>query len=358
LINYLSIKKFFYRICKMLGLFKVSRFLSRYSLRILCYHGFEIFDESNFRPLTFIKKSTFENRLSLIKNNNIEVIPLDDAIRLLNENKLPPSAIVITIDDGFYSTYKYALPLLQEYSFPAVVYLTTYYVIKQTPVFRLVVQYMFWKSEEEKLEISGLAGSDRGFLNITESLMKKRVTWTIISYGEKECNQSEREVILEKLGNRLKVNYDRIKKSRMFSMMNFEELKELQSKCINLELHTHRHIFPIDREKAISEIKENRNILENELKIRANHFCYPSGYWDSKQFLWMKEMGIKSGVTCDQGLNYGSSSVLALKRFLDGENISEIEFEAEILGFSEIMRKIKKLFTKNTSTKSYKTENY
>ena len=48
-----------------------------------------------------------------------------------------------------------------------------------------------------------------------------------------------------------------------------------------------------------------------------------------------------SATTCNADLNYPDKPSLELKRFLDGENISDIEFEAELSGFNELLRKMK-----------------
>jgi len=53
-------------------------------------------------------------------------------------------------------------------------------------------------------------------------------------------------------------------------------------------------------------------------------------------------LGIKSAVTCTSGVNDENTHPYKLKRFLDGENISQIEFEAEMCGFLEICRRLLK----------------
>lgn len=52
-------------------------------------------------------------------------------------------------------------------------------------------------------------------------------------------------------------------------------------------------------------------------------------------------MGIESATTCLSGFNYPNTARLELRRFLDGENIAQVEFEAEISGFLELGRKLR-----------------
>ncbi|MBN2070332.1 MAG: polysaccharide deacetylase family protein [Candidatus Krumholzibacteriota bacterium] len=344
--TYSLFKSGFYIVCKALGIFRLSRVLTRSGLRILCYHGFEIEDESHLYPLTFMTAGIFDRRLRFLKENAFNVIPVQDALALLQKDELPPDSVVITIDDGFYSTFKIAAPMLKEYSFPAVVYVSTYYVLKQTPVFRLVIQYMFWKTTETNLDMSELLDAETGSVDISDINEKEKTILKLINYGENECDEEKRGNILRRLGELLNVSFDRIVQSRMLHMMNIRELRDIQMMGLSLELHTHRHRFPVEKNTALAEIEDNREALRSELNIEADHFCYPSGIWDSLQFPWLEDTGIKSAVTCDPGLNYPSTDKFALTRFLDGDNISNIEFEAELFGFSELMRKIKRTFSR------------
>ena len=50
------------------------------------------------------------------------------------------------------------------------------------------------------------------------------------------------------------------------------------------------------------------------------------------------EEGIVSATTCQVGFNDQTTDPLALYRFLDQDDLHDIEFEAELAGFSELLR--------------------
>ena len=56
----------------------------------------------------------------------------------------------------------------------------------------------------------------------------------------------------------------------------------------------------------------------------------------------MSNLGIVSATTCHAGLlNLKSKNACYyLPRFLDGENVHMLEFEAEMSGFAEILRRL------------------
>jgi peptidoglycan/xylan/chitin deacetylase (PgdA/CDA1 family) len=336
---YLSIKKALYHTCKAIGLFALARRMTKKALRILCYHGLSLEDESLFAPRTFMVPDTFERGMTYLAEHGIPVLELGEALSKLGTGDLPPSSTVITIDDGFYSTCAKAVSILESFSFPATVYITTYYAVKRSPIFRLVVQYMFWKTREQKLEIQDLGIAGDHPVSIASIAQKRDAIFRIISYGENSLDEQGRAKLAHLLGSRLGVDYGPIVESRILSIMNPEEIETTVRRGIDIELHSHHHDLPLDREAALREIEQNRSVLEPLAGKRLVHFCYPSGFYREEQLPWLREAGIESGVTCKRGLNYPGTNRMELRRFLDGEDVSFIEFEAEISGFSEMARR-------------------
>src|ERR1700722_4619851 len=99
----MNFKQLSLHISKRLGLFSLARLLGPPGLRILCYHGFAMDDEADFRPKLFISPETFERRLRLLTEGKFPVIGLLSDINKLTVGPLPMVATVITVDDRFYS---------------------------------------------------------------------------------------------------------------------------------------------------------------------------------------------------------------------------------------------------------------
>jgi len=338
----LPIKKAFLYVVKFIGVLRLARIMTRGGLRILCYHGFSKIDESQFRPETFMEPSTFQDHIGLIISKGYSVISLPDALKLLHKRLLPPCSVVITFDDGFKTIQQYALPVLQQYRFPCTIFLTTYYCIKENPVFRLVVQYMFWKTANQEVDLTGMGPPFFGRISLLPNSSRDNIIWQIINYAETELLENDRQRLAMELGVRLGVPYENIFEREALSIMKTQDIYSIaKASEIDIQLHTHRHNFPEDRNAAIHEIEDNRAVLEPILKRRLTHFCYPSGIWSENHFQILKESHIESAVTCDPGLNYANTPRYALRRFLDGQHISNIQFEAELSGFMEIMRRLR-----------------
>ncbi len=334
------LKRLLYRLCKSVGLFSVARRLTRSELRILGYHGSALGDDAEFRPQMFIDAELFRRRMEYLIHHGYPVLSLGDAVERLRIDSLPPGATVITIDDGFFSTWKLAVPVLVELGLPATIYLTTYSSVRETPIFRLVVQYMFWKTGVIELRLSDIGLSDEGSVRIEDDAAREAVAWLIIRYGESAPRSEEDRVALcRRLGSVLRVDYEEIVRKRPFTLMTLSEVRGAVELGMDLQLHTHRHRLPAEPDLIRREIEENRSILEPIVGERLYHFCYPSGVHHPAHLEPLAELQVKSATTCEAGLNTGDTDPLLLARFLDGNTISWLEFEAEMSGFTEILRR-------------------
>lgn len=340
-------KQIVLHVAKRLGLFHLSRKFTSKGLRILCYHGFEVVDETAFRPKLFMKSETFQQRLDTLATAGFQVLSLSEALGRLRSGTLPSAAVAITIDDGFHSTKGIAAPLLTQHQFHATVYVTTYYVVKKTPIFRLVVQYMFWRTTAASLALPSIA--IRGFerpIELEESPAREKAIADLIHFGETQLDETGRQDLLRVLGDALKVDFSRIVASRALSLMTESDIGDLVAQGLGVQLHTHRHRFPAS-EPSIGrrEIEQNRDTLERITGQSLRHFCYPSGEWSPAAWPLLNETDIESATTCEAGLNYFDTPVLGLKRFLDGEHVRAIEFEAELYGFLEVMRRLRSILS-------------
>lgn len=325
---------------KYSGLFRLARLATRGQVRILAYHGFERTDESRFRPQMFQKEATFRSRLSLLRKHGAEVLRLPDAVRRLDTGGLPDLPVVITIDDGWASINEVAVPALREAGMPATVYVTTYYVQRQVPVFGMLVQYLLWKTRCRRVNAEGIAGLDGRWVDLGDGAARDALLRQLMAAGAALPSEQARQELAAEFARRLQVDLADIVRHRSFMMMSEAELGSLAGSNIDVQLHTHRHRFTPDRlDEAEREVVENREVLQAMVGGTLEHFCYPSGVWGADAFPLLEKLGIRSSTTCESGLVTASTPRQALGRFLDGENIHALEFEAEVCGFLELLRR-------------------
>ena len=338
-------KLLFLYMCKFSGLFFLSSCICRKKLQILCYHGLSFDDEHNFQPKLSMQPHKFRKRMTFLKEKGFEVLALQDGLDRLTDGKIKKKSVVITFDDGFHNFFSLAKPILMEFGFPSTVYVTSYYVKHGNPVFRLAVRYMFWKSRKKKNEILAdipcltLFGFER---EDTE----KEIMWKLIEYAENNMDEENRRQLGEFLGKKMGVSFQDINRRRLWHLMTPNEIEAIARNAVDVQLHTHRHRFPLDVNIAKQEIEENRAVLEPIVGRKMRHFCYPSGIWDKRHWALLQEVGCCSAATCEPRMNSTKTPLLALGRFLDAEDIPQIEFEAEIYGFKDLLRSALRLAKK------------
>jgi peptidoglycan/xylan/chitin deacetylase (PgdA/CDA1 family) len=338
----MSLRQTMLMVVKALGGFALARILTAQGLRVLCYHGISFRDEHEFQPKLFMREDTFRKRMGHLQRGGYPVLALEEALGLMYRKMLPHRALVITFDDGWLGIGTKAARVLSEHGFPSTVYVTTRDVIDEVPVFDVALRYLFWKGRGKALDLHSL-GLDSGTI-VLGSPDEREHAASLIDEEYENRDYRDRQSVLRKIAKVLEVDWDPDGNSALFRLMTIDQLAELPGQGMDLQLHTHRHRLPAsDPERVKTEINENRAALERIAGGTFQHFCYPSGEFHPAQFPWLRALGIESATTCLSGLNYPDTERLELRRFLDGENISQVEFEAEISGFLELMRKFRRL---------------
>jgi peptidoglycan/xylan/chitin deacetylase (PgdA/CDA1 family) len=121
---------------------------------VLLYHGIRENENGSVPSVEeeyYVTRELFREQLSLIRNLGLRVVGL----REIAEPTLPSNqpAVAITFDDGLFSDYQYALPLLQEASVSAHFFISTARI--GTP------RYMDW-TEIDILQKAGMQIGSHG----------------------------------------------------------------------------------------------------------------------------------------------------------------------------------------------------
>ena len=87
------------------------------SIPILMYH-----EIGNGPNSLYVSQENFRAQMHYLRSNNYNIVTMVEARDMLVKGDIPPKTAVITFDDGYVSVYTRAWPILQEYGFPATVY--------------------------------------------------------------------------------------------------------------------------------------------------------------------------------------------------------------------------------------------
>lgn len=306
----------------------------RRRLLILAYHGVSLDDEHLWNGSLFISTDTFRSRLQQLKKSKCAVLPLDEALERLYADDLPDRAVAITFDDGTSDFSRKAFPLLQEFDLPATLYLTTFYSEYQRPVFDVMCSYLLWKGRNATLSLKQLTGHDLRTELIRNDARDAVLTEIQTYVREQKLSAEGKDKFAASLAASLGVDYQALLKHRIMHNLTAGEVSQLARDGVDVQLHTHRHRTPKDRQLFLREIEDNRASIKEMTGGTASHFCYPSGVYDPMFLPWLSEAGVVSATTCELGFASRNSNPLLLPRFLDNESLSDIEFESWLTGVS------------------------
>ncbi len=95
---------------------------------VLAYHHFS---RSNSNRRMIVGERRFEQQLRYLQDNGYSGITIDQFFSFLEFGQVPEKSVLITIDDGWESTYSIAYPLLKKFNYPAVLYIPTNHIREQ-----------------------------------------------------------------------------------------------------------------------------------------------------------------------------------------------------------------------------------
>jgi peptidoglycan/xylan/chitin deacetylase (PgdA/CDA1 family) len=301
-------------------------------LVVLGYHGISLEDEHEFDAELFMSAAVFAKRMEQLHRSRAAVLPLTEAMTRLWAGTLPPRAVVLTFDDGFFDFHQVALPVLRRHGFPATVYQTTYYSDYQEPVCHLAWRYILWKGRTAQLNLAPITGEDRRF-DLSIAQIRTQVFLLINKYADQqELTGRERNDLAAKIAAEIGVDFDAIRRKRLLGLMTPDDVRDVSRHDIAVELHTHRHRTPADQQLFLREIDDNRSWIERVTGRRPVHFCYPSGRWQPIFFPWLEERGIASATTCELGLATRNAPKYLVPRLIDTMAMNPVEFDAYIAG--------------------------
>ena len=306
-------------------------------LLILGYHGVASRDEHEWDGELYIPPTLLRRRFVAMRDGGYAVLPLHEAVRRLYDGSLPPRAVALTFDDGAYDFYTHGRPLLEEFGFPATVYLTSFYCAVQRPVFNTMLRYVLWKARgrtldtvgltesETSLALTGVAERENAFSEIARACVRRRLS------------AEAKDDVIATAATRLGIDYGELRARRFLHLMSPDDVSTLPRDLIDVQLHTHRHRVPTDRALFEREIRENREAIRGMTSESATHFCYPSGVTNPAFPQWLRELDVVSATTCYPGIASPSSDPLLLPRLIDTTNVADIEFESWLTGASAFL---------------------
>jgi len=244
---------------------------SKPSLRlpIIMYH--HVLKDSRKLGKYTVSPKEIEGDIIYLKQHGYTTIVMEDLINFVyNGGELPEKPIMLTFDDGYYSNYVYALPILEKYDCKAVISITGDYIDKST---------------------------EEGDLNPAYSYL----TWDLV----KELTESD-YVEIQNHSYGMHEICDR----KGCAIMKGEGYDDYSKKMIN-------------------DIGRLQEVIEGKTGYRPTTFTYPYGFICVECNKILKDMGFLATLSCYEGVNIltgKEDELYELKRFNRPSGINREKF--------------------------------
>ena len=119
-----------------------------------------------------------------------------------------------------------------------------------------------WRSQSRTLDLGGVDPGLAGRFDLSDPARRSLALDALRNRADGLDSAGERQALLERLYGALGLDFERVRRQRMFTFMSPGEAATLPSQGVDLQLHTHRHRFPGRDPAALAdEIESNRASL-------------------------------------------------------------------------------------------------
>lgn len=284
---------------------KIYHYRHKNKINILIYHQV-VKERDPMRPSepTAVE---FDWQMKLL-SKYFTPLSLDDALKAIEQNNIPPNAVVVTFDDGYLNNLTVAQPILEKYKVPATFYIATGFCSGRNMWNDRIIN-LFANKQKSSLQI------DKENIELGTDDNRRDLAYKFLD-KMKYLNFEER---LNQVDYWYQTN-DVTDDTPM--MMTPEQVIKLSQKPgVTIGAHTVDHpilqVHTADEQKT--QILESKQTLEHWLNQPIEHFAYPNGKqhrdFDNVAQNIVTELGFKTAVATNPGKCSTASDRLALPRF-------------------------------------------
>jgi peptidoglycan/xylan/chitin deacetylase (PgdA/CDA1 family) len=302
------------------GCFDIARWLTASSPRILMYHNFRGPDETCDGA---IGADIFRWQMTYVARH-FRPLSLSDLIRRLERgDSLPDRAVVVTVDDGYASFLRWALPVLRQVEIPATLFVVSDLVESGEWLYADRLRYVCDRMARDADYATTVAAID-SFKHLPPAGGEQRLT---------ELAQTARVTVPAMA-------------PEAFRLLSWSELQEVvRSGLVEIGSHSRRHaiLSSVDDERARLEIEGSRCELQQRLEIEVSSFCYPNGLpgdYRPEHMAMVRDAGYRCATAAHFGCVTPSSDRFALPR-VGGVDDPSL-FRKYVDGFELLQRRVRR----------------
>ncbi|MDR7334171.1 polysaccharide deacetylase family protein [Roseateles asaccharophilus] len=278
-----------------------------------------------------VDAARFDELLGWIKSW-FNVLPLDTAIRQLQDGSLPARAAALSFDDGYADNHDVALPLLRKHGLPCSFFVATGFLDGGRMWNDTLIEAVRLSSLPT-LDLRGLVdgrGDDLGQHMLGDDGGRRAALGRLIE-RVKYLPPEPRVVCVDAIAARAEVQPPND------LMMSSGQVRALRAAGMQIGAHTVSHpiLAKLSVQQAGDEIGRSRDVLQALLGEEVGMFAYPNGkpgtdYLPEVHPALVRELGFDSAVSTRWAAARGSDDVFQIPRFTPWDR-DRLKFGARLL---------------------------
>lgn len=239
-----------------------------------------------------------------------QFFPLEKAVALLDEGRLPRFSAAVTFDDGYSDWIDTVVPVLCELKIPATFFITSSQLGKSEP---------FWHERIVNAVAARGTGRLQGFSDREPKNRNNEdaeIARTVLNLQEKL-----KYMVLSEREEAIALLEDGLPKNDVFRPFTAADIVHIRDAGFQIGGHSRNHpiLASCSDDEALNEIAGCKEELEGILREPVTQFAYPNGRPDSdftaKHVNMVRQAGYRLAVTTTPGVARTSSDIFQLPRF-------------------------------------------
>ena len=305
------------------GIYRMLIHLHRDRIPILMLHG--VLDESQELMWTpgwrRLSSQQLEKGIKVLRRYFV-FVTIDEVSKLVRGKQVPNRPVIaLTIDDGYQNSLSDALPVLERFNVPGIVYLSTSHVLQQIPMWIDRLDYLLQQQEKKVviIEMASLRFEIKtepwevyltDFKKFRLAMKNEFPDDTVLLHNLEKLMGCLETTAVSKLES---IYYE----DKVAKILKDDEIRSASS-LLTFGSHTvnHLRVNRLRREQLVFEVSESRKQIEALTSSPCTHFCYPNGNFCHEAQQALKTAGYETAVTVEKGANkIGDTEPFALRRF-------------------------------------------
>ncbi|ADZ72332.1 polysaccharide deacetylase family protein [Polymorphum gilvum] len=291
---------------------KIKRQVKTYGLRFLYHSGAAgligriyggrgvilMFHEFTHCPHSMLDQGCriddFEAVLAAVRADGRDIVGFGEALQRLADPDSPPF-VVLTFDDGYRSNLELALPVMERYEAPAIIFVPTGMVTRTVNAWWLGLRDMIVSNEAIDVEPLGMR-LDCADLDAKIAALRRLTAWVWDDFRRVDLLDDA----FAAHGVRMPDLVERL------AMSEREMIQADRHPLIEIGAHTttHRALGLLSADEVATDIGDNKRFLEERLQREVPYFAYPYGppsITGRREADIVKALGFRAAMTTEPG---------------------------------------------------------